>query len=175
MRHKRKLARGSIVATLAAFGLFVSGSNAFADSRCAYFVTSQRDIQASENWTWGSWPVSGQPGPNSIYIKFQSDGNLVAYRGRDNAVMWASGTYNDGVVTLVWSASTGGIKLMRANGVNACTIRGNNGASGGWAQVQDDGNFVFYKSNGVADWAMWSNPSWPGGDWRNYCAVSGHN
>jgi hypothetical protein len=170
-----KLAKGGTVAALAAFGLFVSAADASADTRCAYFVTSQPDWQAASNTTWGSWPLSGQPGPNSIYIKFQSDGNLVVYRARDNAVMWASGTWNDGVVSLDWSASTGGIKLMRADGVNACTIRGDNGASGGWAQVQDDGNFVFYKSNGAADFSTWFTAPGAGGDWRNFCAVPGHN
>ncbi|WP_370222110.1 hypothetical protein [Kitasatospora sp. MAP12-22] len=151
MRLKHKLAKTSAIAALMAIGLFASSTNAFADEVCANFTTAQSDWYSGNNTSFGSWPLGSPWTPTSIYIKFQSDGNLVIHRQQDGAVMWASGTWGHGVTDLDWSQSAGGILLRHSNGSIACQI--GSGASGGHAQVQEDGNFVFYAPDGHPTWA----------------------
>ena len=143
MRLKGKLAKGGVVAALTAVGLFVSATDAFADTTCATFTLAQADWNALDE------PYAAS---SSVYLQFQDDGNLVLYRLSDNYVLWASGTEDRGVTDLDWSQSRGGIILKYSNGSVACYI--GSGASNGWAAVQNDGNFVFYAPGKVAKWAM---------------------
>ncbi len=162
------LRRTLTVAAMVAAATALTVTTASADTRCAYFTTSQPDW--APGTTWGSWPNGGYVGPNAVYIDFQTDGNLVLRNGRTGNAVWASGTWGTGVTRLDWSASASGIVLYKYDGSIECTIAGYN-ASGGWAQVQDDGNFVFYNSSGAAEWAT----SWGWGTSQfNYCGVTGH-
>ncbi|GAA4629307.1 hypothetical protein GCM10023196_049510 [Actinoallomurus vinaceus] len=165
LRGGTTLARAVTLCGIAAAATGLLATSASADTVCAFFTSSQSDWYAWNNTTWGSWVLSKGPSYNSIYIKFQSDGNLVVYRQRDNAVMWASGTWGRNVTDLDWSVSAGGILLKRADGSVVCQI--GEGASTGRAQVQEDGNFVFYNDVSEATWSIWGTPYT-----TNYCNVS---
>lgn len=160
--RKATLTRAVTVVGIVAAATALTATNAFADEICARFTTSQYDWTQGKQW--GSYPVSSAPGPNDVILKFQTDGNLVLYRARDNAVMWASG-WNPNVKILDWSASAGGILLEDSNHNVLCTITGTSSASGGWAQVQSDGDFVFYNPSGQATWATF----WGWGYYHDYC------
>ncbi|HEY3611561.1 MAG TPA: hypothetical protein VGL06_28965 [Pseudonocardiaceae bacterium] len=57
---------------------------------------------------------------------------------------------------LDWSQS-GYIKLLNSSGGIVCTVGALSPAPGGVAQVQDDGNFVFYDTSGNPTWATATN------------------
>jgi hypothetical protein len=171
IRKGRTLARAATFCGIVAATTGLLVTTASADTTCAYFLTSQPDWSAANNTSWGSWPLGSAWGPSSIYIRFQSDGNLVVYRQSDNAVMWASGTYGIGVTDLDWSSAAGGILLKNAKGSVICQV--GSGASTGHAEVQNDGNFVFYNDIGEATWSIWGTPN-PAPYTRNYCGIDGH-
>ena len=164
LRGRTKLARAVTVCGIAAAATTLAVTSASADTICAYFSTSQPDWSAKNNTTWGSWVLSQGPTYNSIYIDFRADGDLLVIRQRDKAVMWASGTSNIGVTDLDWSSAAGGILLKNAKGSVICQIGG--GASTGHAQVQEDGNFVFYNDLNEATWSIWGTAPT-----TNYCGI----
>ncbi|MEV0381211.1 hypothetical protein [Nonomuraea sp. NPDC050643] len=118
-----------------------SAAPAYADSVAARFTTAQPD------WRPGQSAQSA-----TVALVFQRDGNLVLVQRGSGKPLWASGTRDRGVVRLVWT-STGFIRLKNAAGNDVCTIGKTRPAAGGHASVQDDGNLVFYKPNGVPSWA----------------------
>jgi len=139
--RRATLARAATVCGIVAAATGLTATNSFADDVCADFTLSNADWY-SNNWTAAY--------SSSVHLVFQGDGNLVLYTN-SGGVLWASGSYGQNVTDLDWSASTGGILLKHKDGSIACRIGAN--AQGGWAQVQDDGNFVFYNSQGSATWA----------------------
>jgi hypothetical protein len=158
VRLKSKAAKAGVIAALSATGLFLSTTNAFADTQAATFTASQPD------WGPGTTVYS-----NSIHLTFQDDGNLVIYSNSTGQALWASGTWGTGVDRLDWSAGDQAIDLYVGNNAwPLCKIAGYSGSYR--AMVQDDGNFVFYDRNGNATWAT----SWGWGSQYNYCGISGH-
>jgi hypothetical protein len=126
----------------AAFGL--AGGNAFAvtASTVASFTLQQSD-----------WSNTGTYYDNGVVLLvFQSDGNLVLYSEATGNAVWASGTNGRGATDLDWSAS-GYIKIKNSSGTTLCTVGALNPAPGGVADVQSDGNFVFYNTSGTATWS----------------------
>ncbi len=149
---RRRLLRAGVTAIAAATALCLAGTDAMAaDTQAATFTLSQPD------WYPGNYAVgSGYAG--SIHLTttltFRSDGNLelIQNDGDQPAVVWASGTANKGVVRMDWSQS-GYIKLLNSSGGTVCTMGALNPAPGGHAEVQGDGNLVFYNSSGHATWS----------------------
>jgi hypothetical protein len=96
---------------------------------------------------------------DSYELDFQTDGNLVVYfnvhiqatGANTTTALWATGQ-NSNVKLLDWSQS-GYLKLESAYGITLCTLGASNPAPGGVAQLQQDGNFVFYTTGGTATWA----------------------
>ena len=96
---------------------------------------------------------------DSYELDFQADGNLVVYfnvhiqstGANTKTALWATGQ-NSNVKLLDWSQS-GYLKLESAYGITLCTLGASNPAPGGVAQLQQDGNFVFYTTGGTATWA----------------------
>jgi len=87
----------------------------------------------------------------TVKLVFQCDGNLVLYLLSNNTPLWATGTYGSGVTDLDWSQS-GYLKLLNSSGGTVCTVGALSPAPGGIAQVQNDGNFVFYDTSGNPTW-----------------------
>ncbi|MFE0458535.1 hypothetical protein ACFW1A_04630 [Kitasatospora sp. NPDC058965] len=152
-KGRRRLLRAGVTAVAAASALCLAGSNAMAaDTQAASFTLSQGD------WYPGSSYAVGSGYSGSTYLTttltFRSDGNLVLIQndGDQPAVVWASGTANKGVVRLDWSQS-GYVKLLNSSGGTVCTMGALNPAPGGHAEVQGDGNLVFYNTSGHATWS----------------------
>ncbi len=101
-------------------------------------------------------------GANYVYssnhlfkLRYQTDGNLVLYRTRDNAALWSSGT----------SGTSVGRTTMQTDG-NLVVYDGNNiyrwaswtnGWSGSRLVMQTDGNLVIYDANNVPRWWTGTN------------------
>ncbi|MFJ1709816.1 hypothetical protein [Kitasatospora sp. NPDC088346] len=140
-----RLWRAALVCTAAAGALGLTGTTAMADTSVATFTLAQPD-----------WQTGQSAGSNNELtgLYFQADGNLVLY-GFDGEVdypIWASGTNGKGVTRLDWSKS-GYVKLLDSSGRIVCTLGALSPAPGGHADVQNDGNFVFYDTDGHATWS----------------------
>ncbi|MFI9276245.1 hypothetical protein ACIGXM_37065 [Kitasatospora sp. NPDC052896] len=93
---------------------------------------------------------------SSVHLVFQCDGNLVLYRNSDGHAMWASGSYSSGgsQPNTIRFQNRGFVELTMGL-ANVCGFGDNSighDATGGYAVVQDDGNFVVYTSGGSAVW-----------------------
>ncbi|MFF0295401.1 hypothetical protein ACFYST_05305 [Kitasatospora sp. NPDC004614] len=109
-------------------------------------ITSGRNVEA------GQWIQS-----NSVWLVNQADGNLVLYRKRDGAAIWASNTANRSQSSLVVSNSQNDPALrMRDSSGQTIWSATPKGTSDVYGTVQDDANFVLY-SNGSA---LWSTGTW---------------
>jgi hypothetical protein len=139
----------------AAFGL--AGGNAFAASNItvASFTLQQTD-----------WSTDTGSDNGVVWLVFQADGNLVLYSDTTGKAVWASGTEGKGATDIDWSAS-GYIKIKNSSGTTLCTVGAGNPAPGGVADIQGDGNFVFYNTSGTATWASGTNGGRTGN--LNYC------
>ena len=144
----------------AVFGL--TAGNAFA-------VTTT--VVASFTLNQGDWGGSSGYDNGVVSLVFQSDGNLVLYRDSDNVALWASHTESGDpavrATDLDWSQS-GYIKLKNSAGSVICTVGAGDPAPGGVADIQSDGNFVFYNTSGAATWA--SNTAGLTQGSRTYCS-----
>ncbi|MGW4384379.1 hypothetical protein [Kitasatospora sp. NPDC004531] len=114
----------------------------FGGDRPESFITNDRNVEA------GQWIQS-----NSVWLVDQPDGNLVLYRKRDGAAIWASNTWNRPQSSLVLSRSQAdpALRMKDSSGQTAWSTPAR-GASDLYGVVQDDANFVLY-SNGSAVWA----------------------
>ncbi|MEU9079605.1 hypothetical protein [Kitasatospora sp. NPDC048538] len=152
---RRTASRAALVVGAAATALGLTATAAVADTTAANFTLSQ------PNWRCGESRISG-----NTRLTFQCDGNLVLYYG--GQALWASGTYwGNYIPTQVDWSQSGYIILIDDFGHHLCTIGATNSAPGGRARIQDDGNFVFYKTNGGAAWA--SNTYGAGQGNVDYC------
>ncbi|MEV4614119.1 hypothetical protein AB0K43_16215 [Kitasatospora sp. NPDC049258] len=151
---RRTLTRAALVCTAAAAALGLAGTDAMADSAAATFTLGQ-----------GDWWAGSSVSSSNTHLDFQSDGNLVLY-ANSGRVLWASGTDGRGVTHVDWSAS-GYVKLQDSNNNTLCTVGKLSPAAGGRAMVQDDGNLVFYRSNGSVAWASDTSGFAQGN--TNYC------
>lgn len=89
--------------------------------------------------------------PNGLYtLAMQTDGNLVLY-GNDGQWLWHTNTFGKPVTQLAVQGD-GNLVLYTATGyVWASGTHGNNG-TGGFFQVQDDGNVVYYSAASRPIW-----------------------
>lgn len=126
----------------------------------AQAVTSNFDFSVhTADWSCGHevWTATAE-------LKFQCDGNLVIYNFSGHA-LWATGTYGSHQATRVdFSASGGDIELYNSGNSRICRIGawdifGRTEALGGYASMQDDGNFVIYSST---NHAVWSSETYQG-------------
>jgi len=150
-RHSRKRRLAALGASVAgAMALVIgTGTNAFAVNQVEAFSSATPDWscgQAVESWT--------------MELVFQCDGNLVLYRLSDYYPVWATGTNGKGITRVDFSASAGAIVLYKGStsfcAVGAFQWDGVHNVSeavGGYADVQDDGNFVIYNISNKAVWA----------------------
>lgn len=125
----------------------------------------------TNSWEWpASWYVMQNglgltPGQSiesaTVWLIMQYDGNLVIYRKRDGAVLWASGTNGHPCHDITMQSD--GNLVEYGMGFGATWATGTWGNQGAFARLQDDGNFVIYrKGGGTPDTALWST-----GTWRN--------
>ncbi|WP_052681793.1 hypothetical protein [Saccharothrix sp. ST-888] len=145
-KARRRLGRAALVCAAAAGALGLTATTAMADASVATFTLAQPDWQAGQSGAGANNLLTG--------LNFLDDGNLVlyGYDGETDYPLWASGTSGKGVTHLDWSKS-GYVKLLDASDNVVCTLGKLNPAPGGHAEVQDDGNFVFYDTNGNATWS----------------------
>ncbi|MFJ1709464.1 hypothetical protein [Kitasatospora sp. NPDC088346] len=160
-RLRKAAVRTALVCTAAVTALATSGTEAMA---LPGGITAARFTLPQPNWYAGASVSAG----NNARLTFQSDGNLVLYAVSDTQdwPLWASGTDGMGVTHVNWSQS-GYIKLENSTGGVVCTIGAPSPAPGGSARVQDDGNFVFYDTDGRPTWASGTYNQSVGN--RNYC------
>ncbi|MDH6112369.1 hypothetical protein P3T36_003780 [Kitasatospora sp. MAP12-15] len=137
---RKRVTRAALVVTAIGSALALAAGPALADSTAAGFNLSQPD-----------WYAGASTYSSSVNLQFQSDGNLVLYVNGGGPI-WASGSEGRGVTHVDWSQS-GYVKLLNSGNGVVCELGQGNPAPGGWASVQDDGNFVFYNSSGRATWA----------------------
>ncbi|MFI9786348.1 hypothetical protein ACIHEI_23060 [Kitasatospora sp. NPDC051984] len=102
----------------------------------------------------GSWIES-----NSVWLVMQLDGNLVLYRKRDGAVLWASGSYDPEANAHLSGYTTSSALTVISLRTQRTWYLPVAGRPGDYAKVQDDGNFVLYSSDGTARWSTgtWGN------------------
>ena len=96
---------------------------------------------------------------NGLYqARMQSDGNLVVYKGND--AIWASNTVGKGNAPYTMSLQgldnhmvvyDKDLKFVWGTGAYFDKMN-NNVVDGGYAIMQDDGNFVVYNGNGDPLW-----------------------
>jgi hypothetical protein len=109
-------------------------------------------IYFSNQW----WGCGTSISSSSVRLTFQCDGNLVLYQISTGRALWASGTDGWGVTRIVWAESGFDQIDFRDNSGNEyCGIPGAaaNVGVNGYADVQNDGNFVLYNQSGHAVWA----------------------
>ncbi|GAA2277545.1 hypothetical protein GCM10010430_74290 [Kitasatospora cystarginea] len=159
-RLRKTVMRAAVVGAAALTVLGLSSAEAMAldpGTTAATFTLAQPDSYAGE--------IADSTGARLV---LQNDGNLVLYTHTgdiDNA-LWASGTAGKGVTHVDWSRS-GYAKLLDSSNNVVCTMGALNPAPGGTVRVQNDGNMVFYGTNG--------NPTWSTGTYGgqignlNYC------
>ncbi|MFF0390670.1 hypothetical protein ACFYS8_18555 [Kitasatospora sp. NPDC004615] len=103
----------------------------------------------------GTWIES-----NSVWLIMQLDGNVVLYRKRDGAVLWASGTSGrpGTFLRLAGAPDAGALGIIDPSVGTIWSLPIAN-RPGDRAKVQDDGNFVLYGSDGTARWSTgtWGN------------------
>jgi hypothetical protein len=89
-------------------------------------------------------------------LVMQPDGNLVLYRNRDGAALWASGTSGHPGAYAVMQPD-GNLVVYRPGG-RALWATGTNNHPGAYALLQDDGNLVVYRSGGApaTGGALWA-------------------
>ncbi len=107
----------------------------FGDARRTHLTDPWPDgsvTDSASDSSWGFHPDGREPGGDGIYL------DLVVYRQLDNAVLWASGTYDTGACGLEWSVSAG-LVLRKADGSTFCAIAGVDSASDDWAQAREEG------------------------------------
>jgi len=151
-RHLRRLATLAAAIGGALTLVLGTGTNAFATSYEYPFAT------ATPDWSCGTASASA-----TVELVFQRDGNLVLYQVSTGKALWATGTYGHGVTTVDFSATIGAVVLYKGSSkycavgawnVDPFTFRPTSSkALGGYADVQDDGNFVIYDVNNKAVWA----------------------
>ena len=92
------------------------------------------------------WSCDGR-----FQLKFQSDGNLVLYKG--GSALWASGTNGDGGDRVIMQED-GNLVVYKSDG-NPVWDTNTDGSSNYNANltVQNDGNVVIYRSGGGVAWA----------------------
>ncbi|KJK58401.1 hypothetical protein [Saccharothrix sp. ST-888] len=151
-------AAGVCAAALIAVGL--SGAEAMAldsGTTAATFTLAQPD-----------WYANTSSSSSNVTLELWGDGNLVLHTVSDTdggIPLWASGTSGRGVTHVDWSRA-GYAKLLDASNNVVCTLGKLNPAPGGTVRVQDDGNVVFYDTNGNA---TWSTGTYNGPGNLNYC------
>ncbi|MFF0390671.1 hypothetical protein ACFYS8_18560 [Kitasatospora sp. NPDC004615] len=113
-------------------------------------------LDSSRTTLWsGSWLES-----NSVWLIMQLDGNLVLYRKRDGAVLWASGSQgHPDNYAHVWGSTSNPALFLSSVQAGKTWELPIQGRSGDRAKVQDDGNFVLYGSDGTVRWSTgtWGN------------------
>jgi len=160
-KGRRAMRAGAVVGACAMAGVLTVG-NAFASipsgaSLVANFTLAQGNwIQGETQYVYTVDTASLKAG---YELTLQSDSNLVlyaySYDAGDTArtALWASGLDHSHPVTQIdWSAS-GYAKLLDSAGTIVCTMGLDSEAPGGKAELQKDGNFVFYTTGGSATWA----------------------
>ncbi|MDH6129083.1 hypothetical protein [Kitasatospora sp. GP82] len=157
-RLRKAGVRAALVGAAALIAVGLSGAEAMAqDSTAATFTLAQPD-----------WYANTSVSSSSVTLELLSDGNLVLHTISDTdggIRLWASGTGGRGVTHVDWSQS-GYAKLLNASNNVVCTLGKLNPAPGGSVRVQDDGNMVFYDTNGNATWSTGTSNG-PGN--LNYC------
>jgi hypothetical protein len=133
-----------------------TGTNAFATSYTYPFAT------ATPDWSCGTASATA-----TVELVLQCDGNLVLYQVSTGKALWASGTAGHGVTRVDFSATMGAVVLYKGSSKycavgawyqDPVTFRPSGSkALGGYARVQDDGNFVIYNVNNSAVWASNTN------------------
>ncbi|WP_405015722.1 hypothetical protein OHV05_00425 [Kitasatospora sp. NBC_00070] len=158
---RKAAVRTALVCTAAVTAVTASGTEAMA---LAGGSTAARFTLAQADW----YPGASVSASYYTRLTFQSDGNLVLYALSDTQdwPLWASGTNGMGVTRVVWSQS-GYVRLLNSSGGTVCTLGALSPAPGGTARVQNDGNFVFYDTDGDPTWAS-STAGFATGN-RNYC------
>ncbi|WP_330261910.1 hypothetical protein [Streptomyces sp. NBC_00539] len=96
-------------------------------------------------WFDGDWAQS-----SSVWLVLQSDHNLVMYRKSDGKAIWNSATYAAGYYTMELRMGADGDMSLRDwfDEKNVAWRAGTADNPGAYALLQDDGNFVVYKSDG---------------------------
>ncbi|MCQ4082297.1 hypothetical protein NGB36_17210 [Streptomyces sp. RB6PN25] len=128
-------------------------------------------------WATGTWARQQTIGSGTVIkagwwtqgtltrLVMQPDGNLVMYRKRDGAAIWASGTsHHPGAYAEM--QTDGNLVVYAAGGGpgkgGALWATGTSGHSGAYALMQDDGNFVVYRGGGGpgTGGALWASGTW---------------
>ncbi len=96
------------------------------------------------------------------FLVMQRDGNLVMYRKRDGAPIWASRTAGNPGAYAVMQGDGNFVVYRKGGGPgtgDALWSSGTWGNSGACAVMQDDGNLVVYRKNGApgAGGALWAS------------------
>jgi hypothetical protein len=159
---KRRIAlrAAAVVGAAALVGAATAGSALAAvgaGTPVAHFTLAQKNTTPGTIFSETS--VANNQWVDSYQLDFQADGNLVVYfnvhiqstGANTRTALWATGQ-NSNVKQLDWSQS-GYLKLENASGTALCTLGAGKPAPGGVAQLQQDGNFVFYTTGGTATWA----------------------
>ncbi|MCC7035406.1 MAG: hypothetical protein IT179_21505 [Acidobacteria bacterium] len=81
-------------------------------------------------------------------LAYQSDGNLVLYRSSDGHPLWASMTFQPGLVAM---QADGNLVVYNASGAPQWSS-GTAGNPGAWLAIQEDGNLVVYDYYGYPLW-----------------------
>ena len=144
---KRLAARVGIPVAAAATLAIGCDMNAYAASMVYPFATSTPD-----------WYCGHSARSNTVTLIFQCDGNLVLYSNSTGQALWATGSNGTGVDHVDFSAVNAEIDVKYSNGVIQCRVGawnyyGHSLAVGGYADVQDDGNFVIYHAANQPVWA----------------------
>jgi hypothetical protein len=82
-------------------------------------------------------------------LSYQGDGNLVLYRLSDGYPLWATQTFDPGVVEM---QHDGNLVIYGRHG-NALWSTGTAGYPGAWFAVQSDSNLVVYDHYGFPIWS----------------------
>ena len=111
-------------------------------------IQSGEDLQSGDELTSSS---------KEYVLRLNTDGTLLLYKGED--LLWTSGAKNIGSAPYKLSMQKDNHLILRNNDsveVWATGVYigrdGNAWEKGGYAILQDDGNFVVYDGNGIAMW-----------------------
>ncbi|WP_327066656.1 hypothetical protein [Kitasatospora sp. NBC_01302] len=94
----------------------------------------------------------------SVWLVMQADGNLVLYRKRDGAVLWASGTWNH---PGAYAVISGGRLTVSTSGGQLWSSQSGDLRESSYLKVQDDANVVVYlQGRSDPGGAIWSTGTW---------------